>query len=227
VCSALAGEECVFTTAPVSIPVVPDTEVRPVRGYHAARLDETGADVAVALGATAAVWDNGDAPRLPVPAEGADREAAQDVLKSIRERLDNLGADVCELSAAFDGPRGRVAELAAELLDDPDDTETYCSACGHWIGVFLGMKGWHHFTGDPAPGGNRDLYDADHDPVPAWMIPVGRALAPADLHLVRQALAAAAADVSYWTPEAVAYEELAERLGGFDVAPGTGTGGDR
>jgi hypothetical protein len=36
-CGALPGEECVFTSAPVTVPVTGDTPVRPVRGYHLAR----------------------------------------------------------------------------------------------------------------------------------------------------------------------------------------------
>ena len=44
-CPALAGDECIYSTAPVSMPVVPGTPVRPARGYHAARLDAAGVDV--------------------------------------------------------------------------------------------------------------------------------------------------------------------------------------
>ena len=36
-CWALPGDECVYTTAPVSVPVTKDTPVQPVRGYHVAR----------------------------------------------------------------------------------------------------------------------------------------------------------------------------------------------
>jgi hypothetical protein len=36
-CWALPGDECVYTTAPVSVPVTPGTPVRSVRGYHVAR----------------------------------------------------------------------------------------------------------------------------------------------------------------------------------------------
>ena len=36
-CWALPGDECVFTSVPASVPVVPGTPVRPVRGYHVAR----------------------------------------------------------------------------------------------------------------------------------------------------------------------------------------------
>lgn len=37
-CWALPGDECVYTTAPVSVPVTRGTPMRPVRGYHVARL---------------------------------------------------------------------------------------------------------------------------------------------------------------------------------------------
>jgi hypothetical protein len=36
-CGALPGDECVFTTAPESVPVTADTPTRPARGYHMAR----------------------------------------------------------------------------------------------------------------------------------------------------------------------------------------------
>jgi len=38
-------------------------------------------------------------------------------------------------------------------------------------GMFLGMDGWHHFRGDPAPGGKRELYEADHEAVIGWRLP--------------------------------------------------------
>jgi hypothetical protein len=36
-CWAHPGDECVFTTVPVSVPVTRGTPVQPVRGYHVAR----------------------------------------------------------------------------------------------------------------------------------------------------------------------------------------------
>ena len=36
-CWAFPGDECVYTTVPVSVPVTPGTAVQPVRGYHVAR----------------------------------------------------------------------------------------------------------------------------------------------------------------------------------------------
>jgi hypothetical protein len=64
-CTALAGDECVYTTAVVSLPVIPGTPVRPVCGYHAARLGAAGADIVDATSPAAIVWDNGDSPRQP------------------------------------------------------------------------------------------------------------------------------------------------------------------
>jgi hypothetical protein len=36
-CGALPGDECVFTTAPASVPVTRGTPMQPVRGYHVSR----------------------------------------------------------------------------------------------------------------------------------------------------------------------------------------------
>jgi hypothetical protein len=36
-CWAIPGDECVYTSIPVSVPVTPGTAVQPVRGYHVAR----------------------------------------------------------------------------------------------------------------------------------------------------------------------------------------------
>jgi hypothetical protein len=36
-CWALPGDECVFTSVPASVPVVPGTRMLPARGYHVAR----------------------------------------------------------------------------------------------------------------------------------------------------------------------------------------------
>ncbi len=60
-CWALPGDECVYTTAPVSVPVTPGTPVRPVRGYHVARFGRamrrgliSGAELVAVLGRFAA-----------------------------------------------------------------------------------------------------------------------------------------------------------------------------
>jgi hypothetical protein len=54
------------------------------------------------------------------------------------------------------------------------------------------MDGWHHFRGDPAPGGLRELYDAGHEAVIGWTRPPGAALAPAGAAIVLDGLAVAA-----------------------------------
>ena len=67
----------------------------------------------------------------------------------------------------YDEP-SQPGELDEDEEDYSTDPEPYCAACGHSIGMFLGLPGWWHFRGDPAPGGRRELYAADHDPAPAW-----------------------------------------------------------
>lgn len=78
-------------------------------------------------------------------------------------------------------------DLDDEDLDD-DGTEPYCADCGAWTGMFYGMDGWHHFRGDPAPGGQRELYDAGHEATVAWCTPPGRAVSPADAAIIARAL---------------------------------------
>jgi len=115
-----------------------------------------------------------------------------------------LGDYMAELaSAPLTRPPGRewmlrLASVLGDLLAgldhavDEDDEfggrEPYCAECGAWIGIFFGLEGWHHFRGDPAPGGKRELYDAGHEASPAWCEPPGRAISPADAVIIGQAL---------------------------------------
>lgn len=55
-CWAPPGDECIYTTAPMSVPVTRSTPVRPVRGYHVARFSRayrrgliTGPELTAAL----------------------------------------------------------------------------------------------------------------------------------------------------------------------------------
>jgi hypothetical protein len=56
-CPALPGDECVFTTAPVSVPVTPGTRVRPARGYHVNRFAIAEADDLITIADMAAVLE--------------------------------------------------------------------------------------------------------------------------------------------------------------------------
>jgi hypothetical protein len=110
------------------------------------------------------------------------------------------GGEMVSHHCALEHVAGELATIGALLGADPigvedgpgDGLEAYCRACGHWIGHFLGLDGWQHFRGEPAAGGRRTLYDAGHDADPAWCVPPGRPLSPADMRAVRQALAIAA-----------------------------------
>jgi hypothetical protein len=96
---------------------------------------------------------------------------------------------------------GQVLDVSGEA-DDDDGTEPYCTACGQWVGMFHGLDGWHHFRGDPAPGGQRELYDAGHEAVIGWTVPPGRPLSPGQVATVRAGLGDAA---RYRTDRAAAW----------------------
>jgi hypothetical protein len=90
------------------------------------------------------------------------------------------------------------AELAADMHDkdqDDDGTEQYCTTCGHWAGIFIGHgDGWHHYRGEGTAASPVELYDVGHEVTAARTVPAGRSLSPADIGIIRQALA----DASAW-----------------------------
>lgn len=219
-CPALAGDECVYSTAPVSVPVVPGTAVRPVRGYHAGRLALAGSPVP-GLPPAAVVWDNGDAPRLPDDAGAAEIEATAGAIlggkiTGLREYVARvLGDERRDRGEALARVASELARVSAVLaaategVDDEDDAEPYCVTCGQWVGIFHGLEGWRHFRGEGTAASPVELYDAGHEPAVAWTVPPGRSLSPADIGLIRQALAGAPAAGE---ARAASYDSLLRRL---------------
>lgn len=175
------------------------------------------------------VDDNRPGPKPtpgPAPAEpDATRTAAAAALDGYQAAL---------ASAPLGSPPGRewMLQLASALgdllavLDAADDggeldgLEPYCTGCGSWIGMFVGLEGWRHFRGEGTVASPVELYDAGHEAIPGWMEPPGRGLSPADIGVVRQALADASAwrtwrsgsDRAADVGQASAYEQLLRRL---------------
>jgi hypothetical protein len=118
-------------------------------------------------------------------------ELARQFLAEVRQRsVEELAPtllmrEVAELRRLL----GQVLDVIDEADEADDGTEPYCTICGQWVGMFHGLDGWHHYLGDPAPGGHRELYDAAHEPVIAWTVPPGRAISPARMTVIRVALA--------------------------------------
>ena len=75
---------------------------------------------------------------------------------SRQDALEQTAAKLATVAAAF--------HAADDELADGEGIEPYCATCGAWIGIFHGLTGWRHFRGDPAPGGQRELYEAGHRP---------------------------------------------------------------
>jgi hypothetical protein len=141
----MALDECVYTTGPVSTPVMPGTPMRPVRGYHVSRLRcaagtglITAADLAAVtagLAPGAVVWDDGSASR-PAPGQAplgpfeTERDASE--IPAVREIY---------TAARASSRRGVMAERSYQLLEDA------CTAGGVELGqydhrILLWMAGW-------------------------------------------------------------------------------------
>ena len=99
---------------------------------------------------------------------------------SRQHALERAAGKLATVAAAFHAADGELA--------DGEGIEPYCATCGAWIGIFYGLAGWRHFRGDPAPGGQRELYEAGHQAAPAFCPPPGRALCPAQARTAGQAL---------------------------------------
>jgi hypothetical protein len=78
------------------------------------------------------------------------------------------------------------------------DTAPYCSACGHWVGVFEPGDDWQHWRGHPAPNGTRARFDAGHAVELAWCVPPASSISPAQHEQLLAAL-----------DDAIAYREHA------------------
>lgn len=137
------------------------------------------------------------------PAPPAERQAAREALlaevpasqraqgapdndeaATVATLLAQLGDDTAAIVT------GWLRAVRDEAADDSDGTEPYCTTCSGWVGMFVGLDGWRHFRGDPAPGGQRELYDAGHEPVIGWTRPC--VLAPGEAATVLAALDEAA-----------------------------------
>ena len=125
----------------------------------------------------------------------------EDEHASRQHALESAAVKLATVAAAF--------HAADDQAADGEDIEPYCATCGAWIGNFYGLTGWRHFRGDPAPGGQRDLYEADHEAAPAWCTPPGRALSPAQARTLSQALA-----------DAISYRQERAASGCADCASG-------
>ena len=106
--------------------------------------------------------------------------ALDDEHTSRQMALEQAAAKLATVAAAF--------HAADDEAADGEGIEPYCVTCGAWIGIFHSLAGWRHFRGDPAPGGQRELYEAGHEAAPAWCTPPGRALCPAQARTAGQAL---------------------------------------
>jgi hypothetical protein len=106
-----------------------------------------------------------------------------------------------------------ILAAATEGVDDENAAEPYCLTCGQWVHMFHGVEGWRRFRGEGTAASPVELYDAGHEPLVGWTVPAGRSLSPADIGLIRQALA----EYASHRGRSPAYEALLRRLADQDA----------
>jgi hypothetical protein len=116
-----------------------------------------------------------DALRAEVAGVLGDEHASR------QHALEAAAAKLATVAAAFHAADGEAA--------GGEGIEPYCATCGAWIGIFRNLPGWRHFYGDPRPRRAAGPVRAGHEAVPAWCIPPGRALSPAQARTLGEALA--------------------------------------
>jgi hypothetical protein len=160
-------------------------------------VSDTEHDVTAALGP----FRTGSDAMLAVRPEDGSFTGREELFDLLKKTLHATGVRLCgwdwrTVRWLADQDVQTVAAIAGWVtrslgLADPGDygREPYCAECGSWIGMFFGLEDWQHFRGDPAPGGQRQLFDPGHAAVPAWRELPGRSVSPADGVTIGQALA--------------------------------------
>ena len=160
-CGALPGDECVFTTAPASVPVTRGTAMQPARGYHVSRFAWaqshgliSAAEFAAATGAAGPVtpatviYDT-----TPGAAMSGDRtvlgpfDTASEALPALRPADGSLPAAESRLGLLTDTLRAAGVELGQR------DREVAQWLAGLDVQIIAPVIGWVSRAGrEPAPG---------------------------------------------------------------------------
>ena len=160
-CGALPGDECVFTTAPASVPVTGGTPMAPVRGYHVSRFAWAQAHGLISAAELAAV--TGAAGSLAPAAviydtiQGGAMSGDRRVLGPFQTAAEPLAAPR-PADGSFVAPQARLALLtdtlrAAGVELGPWDQQVARWLAGLDVQTIAPVIGWVSRAGrEPAPG---------------------------------------------------------------------------
>jgi hypothetical protein len=160
-CAALPGEECVFTTAPVSLPVTRGTPMRPVRGYHVSRFAWAESHGLISAAEFAAV--TGAAGSLPPAAviydtiQGGAVSGGRRVLGPFETAAEALLA-LRPADGSFLAPQARLGLLTETLRAAGVDLGHWDQQVARWLAgldvqTIAPVIGWVSRAGrEPAPG---------------------------------------------------------------------------
>jgi hypothetical protein len=160
-CGALPGEECVFTSAPVSVPVTGDTPVRPVRGYHMARFAWAESRGLISAAEVAAVTQTAGSctPARVIFDTGPEATAGRD--RTVLGPFETSSQALLALrpdDGSFVGPEPRADLLTDTLSAAGVDLGQWDRAILRWLAgldvqTIAPVIGWVSRAGrEPAPG---------------------------------------------------------------------------
>jgi hypothetical protein len=160
-CGALPGDECVVTSAPVSVPVTGDMPMRPVRGYHMARFARAQSRGLISAAELAAVTQTAGAftPARVIFDPGQDGTTSRDrtVLGPFETSSQALLALRPE-DGSFVGAKPRAELLADTLSAAGVELGEWDRAILRWLAgldvqTIAPVIGWVSRAGrEPAPG---------------------------------------------------------------------------
>jgi hypothetical protein len=160
-CGALPGDECVFTSAPVSVPVTGDTPMRPVRGYHMARFGWAHSHGLISAAELAAVTGTAGSPAPTTViydttqggAISGDRKVLGPFETAAQARLALRPAD-----GSFVAPQARLALLTDTLRAAGVELGPWDQQVARWLAdldvqAIAPVIGWVSRAGrEPPPG---------------------------------------------------------------------------
>jgi hypothetical protein len=125
---------------------------------------------------SATTYEGQLAKRVAELLPGADRDERLELLGVMDpdDMRASLAFIVSQYPNIFDFALVRDRQLVERLQDRLDhqydgDPEPYCSACGAFIGIFIGHgDAWLHYAGEGTVASPVELFDAGHKPVVAW-----------------------------------------------------------
>lgn len=160
-CGALPGDECVFTTAPASVPVTRGTPMRPVRGYHVSRFASAQSHGLISAAEFAAVTGTAGSPAPAAVIYDTLQGAAVSGDRAVLGPSETVSEALLALRSAdgsFVAPQSRLGLLTQTLRAAGVELGEWDRQVARWLAgrdapTIAPVIGWVSRAGrGPAPG---------------------------------------------------------------------------